>query len=126
MACRQQPIQSANAIGKFLAKINGIEIRYGNTAQLNPAGRVVSLQRFPSHIDRTHVLVHLQIQYGSDVKFPPESVNVIDASRMRTDEEVGKNLRVIHAGFPTGRVLGGTKSSLSDANRTATKGFELP
>ena len=94
MACRQQPIQSANAIGEFLAKINGIEIPYRNTAELNPAGRVVSLQRFPSHIDRTHVLVHLQIQYGSDVKFPLESVDVIDASRMRTDEEVGKNLRV--------------------------------
>jgi len=53
-------------------------------------------ERFPDEIDRTHIVVRLQIQNSGDAGLLPESLNFIGSLRMRTKEELGKDLHVLH------------------------------
>jgi hypothetical protein len=57
----------------------------------------VGFEKPPVELDGVHVLVRLQIQHGSDGRLPPESLDIADGSGMRSDEESGKDLVVVHA-----------------------------
>src|SRR5712692_5243321 len=96
MTRRQQSIQGTNALGEFLAQIDGIEVPHRKPRELNPAGLVMCFERFPDEIDRTHIVVRLQIQNGGDASFLPQPVNVIGSLRVRTEEESRKNLGIVH------------------------------
>src|SRR5712692_4351267 len=53
-------------------------------------------ERFPDEIDRTHIVIRLQIQNGGDASCLTKPVNVIGSLRMRTEEKTQKNLGVVH------------------------------
>lgn len=97
MAGREEMIQRTNALGEFLPQVNGIEIPHGKPQELNAGGPIVGFERFPSEIDGAHILVRLQIEHSGNAGFQPQSVNVMSALGVRTEEELGKDLSVIHA-----------------------------
>ena len=96
MAGREELIQRTNALGEFLSQVNGIEIPHGNPQELNTGGCVVGFEWFPSEIDGAHIIIRLQIEHSGDAGFQPQPVNVTSALGMRTEEELGKDLSVIH------------------------------
>jgi hypothetical protein len=95
-ACRDQAGQGADALGELLPKLN-LFFFYGEPHEVNTRGLVVGFERLPAEIDGAHVLVRLQIQHRSDSRLPPESLDIGDSSGMRSDEESGKDLGVVHA-----------------------------
>ena len=80
-------------------------------------------ERFPDEIDRTHIVVRLQIQNSGDAGFLPESLNFIGSLRMRTDEELGKDLHVFH-GYPT-KILAAPCCALDNRKRGHANGLGI-
>lgn len=56
----------------------------------------MGFERSPVQLDGLHVLVRLQVQHGGDRRLPPESLDIIDGLGMRSDEESGQDLGVVH------------------------------
>ena len=100
MTSREELIQGTDAPGKFLSQVNRIKIPHGNSQELNAAGCVVGFKRFPSEIDGAHIVIRLQIEHGGDAGFEPELIDVAGVFRMRSKEELRKQLSVIHCLFP--------------------------
>jgi hypothetical protein len=95
-ARRDQAGQCADAHRKLLPKFD-LFLLYREAQEINAGGPVVGFERLPVELDGVHILVRLQIQHGRDGRLPPESLDIIDGLRMRSDEESGKDLSVVHA-----------------------------
>jgi hypothetical protein len=95
-APRDQGGQGAYALRELLPKLD-LFLLYGEAQEINAGGKVVGFERSPVELDGVHVLVRLQIQHGSDGRLPPESLDIANGLGMRSDEESGKDLGVVHA-----------------------------
>lgn len=95
-ARRDQAGQRADARGELLPKLD-LFLLHREPQEVNAGGPVVSFERLPVKIDGAHVLVRLQIQHGSDGGRPLESLDIVDGLGVRSDEEPGKDLGVVHA-----------------------------
>jgi hypothetical protein len=96
VACCDQACQGADAFWELLPKLH-LFFLYWEAQEINAARPVVGFERWPVELDGAHVLVRLQIQHGSDGRFAPESLDIADGLGMRSDEESGKDLSVVHA-----------------------------
>ncbi len=122
MVRREELIQRTNTFGELLPQVNRIEIPHRNTQELNTGGSVVGFKRFPSEIHGAHILVRLQIEDGGDAGFQPESLNVTCALGMRTKEESGKKLGVIHTCSQTARRGSLNEINVCDSSKTVLNG----
>ncbi len=97
MAGRESQSKVRTHSGTFSRRLMGSFLLYGDPPELNAREFVVSFERFPREISGTHIIVSLQIEHGRDTRFPLKFINVMNGLGMRANEELGKNLCVVHA-----------------------------
>ena len=93
VAFGEQLIQGSDAIVELGPQFD-LFLDHRSTTKDDGAKLVVRLQGRKIQIDRTHVVVGMDIEHGGYGRFAAEALDIFDGARMRADEEPRKDLRV--------------------------------